>query len=114
MKKVSVLVSVLLVFAGPVFAGVCSQGEAALLASVERSSQRGEVTSVEVNQAKENLLEARYQCGEISKAEFCSAAPAVVKKVLDVVLEGARIGEKTSGEIIAAQREVRAVTAVCK
>lgn len=113
MFKGLVSASVLLLVAS-VSHGACSWADEESLATLTLDrANRGEATRTDVALADLNLLEARFQCRDIRIVPFCSKAESLVKVIITGINEEARVGQRSTQDIVNAQATGRRIQKIC-
>jgi hypothetical protein len=74
----------------------------------------GEVTRIDVAAAELALLKAQYECGRIGIALYCGASKQQATYYRDGVVEEARVGQRTSLEVIEAYDRYYQILNECK
>lgn len=65
----------------------------------------GEVTSVDLDYARLAVLDARFDCRDISFSQYCATAPKVAKSLVIGIQEEINIGSRTTEQGIEAKRK---------
>lgn len=73
----------------------------------------GEVTKIEVNQARLTLLNTQFNCRSILFGEYCKLAIPTAQDILTSVVEEERLGRREMSETKAANYELIRVKSLC-
>lgn len=74
----------------------------------------GEVTRTDVAIAELAKLQARFDCGRITKAEYCTPAMTAVLALINGTREEANAGQRTVKEIVEAVERGFEIRNVCE
>lgn len=84
-----------------------------LIASTADRYKKGEVTATDVAQAEAYLLDMKLEAGLITNTDYCAGVLPQLQAVLNGITREASVGQRTTAEIIAAQRELHRVRSRC-
>lgn len=84
------------------------------LKQIEDRFNVGEVTRTDVNKAKLNVLQLRFDCREILIGDYCTQAPAIAEELARGVREEANAGQATTLDVITSEKEAILIRGVCR
>lgn len=73
----------------------------------------GEVTTIEVNQARLSLLNTQFNCRSILFSDYCKLAVPTAQNILTSTVEEERLGRREMSETKAANYELIRVKSLC-
>jgi hypothetical protein len=73
----------------------------------------GEVTRGDVAQAEYAVLEIKYGAKRMPRSEYCQSGLAKVEEIASAIREEARVGQRTTQDVIGADRRLYQIKALC-
>jgi outer membrane protein TolC len=74
----------------------------------------GEVTRTDVALAELDLLEVRFECRDILVQDYCVSATKSATDIYEGTKAEARSGQRTTAEVLAAQKALIRVNGICR